>query len=573
MLRGFRWQFLALIIAIGLFVISLMARPSDSPEVPAPTQTPPTAQTATPATTEVTTPEVTSPVLQPEVVTYREGLIGSVQRLNPLFADLNPVDRDIAALIFEGLIRINRYGEPEGALAERWISSTNGLEYIFFLRQDVLWQDGLPFTAADVDFTMRLLRSPQFPGSSALPDFWRTVETEQLDTYIVRFRLTQPLGGFLDALTIGILPEHALRGITAAQLATHPFNLTPVGTGPYQLEATRSLDGSTIQLVDLRAAPSYRRRLNTTDSYAIERIRFHIYPTFNDALSGLQSGEIDGLAARNRTERSQLLATSAVVHTAYEPTVGMVIFNWDRENLPYFSEERVRRALDVGLQTAAAIERALPNLAVPASSPLVPGSWAYNAEVPVLPYDLAEAQNMLEAAEIEAQSEDVLFSFTLLTPDDPALVSIAQDIAVQWSQLGLAVSVNAVELDLYRTRLEEGDFDAAIVELSLAGGADPDVYAFWHQGQYPDGQNYGGANDTRISELLERARRDPNGINRVQLYRQFQAEFVSRAIAIPLYTPLFGYALRENVTGVQLGYIGTPADRFKTIADWRITQP
>ena len=154
-----------------------------------------------------------------EVVTFSEALIGHVQRLNPILASLNPVDADITGLIFEGLTRINAYGEPEPALAERWVISADGLEYTVFLRQDVLWQDGVPFTAADVDYTMSLLRSPDFPGAEDLNTFWRTVETQVLGQHLVRFRLTQPLGTFLDKLKIGILPEHALRGTGAAQIA------------------------------------------------------------------------------------------------------------------------------------------------------------------------------------------------------------------------------------------------------------------------------------------------------------------------------------------------------------------
>src|SRR5690606_28750419 len=147
------------------------------------------------------------------IVTFREGLVGPVLRLNPLLAELNPAERDITSLIYEGLTDTNEYGEPVPDLAREWVISANGLEYIVTLRDDVLWQDGIPFTAEDVVYTMSLLRSPDFPGPEALGEFWRTVETEQLDSHLVRFRLTQPLGSFLEKLSIGILPHHALAGI------------------------------------------------------------------------------------------------------------------------------------------------------------------------------------------------------------------------------------------------------------------------------------------------------------------------------------------------------------------------
>ncbi|MEP7292692.1 MAG: ABC transporter substrate-binding protein, partial [Chloroflexota bacterium] len=192
MLRGYRWQLAALLLSAVLFVVSLALRNSE-PTLP------PVEPTAAPTLTpdNIVIPPTAIPELQPlPAVTpasqngsYREALVGKIQRLNPLFTQLNPVDRDITSLIFEGLTRTDSYGETVPALAERWIISADGLEYIFFLRQDVLWQDGVPFNAADVIYTMSLLRAPDFPGDPQLGAFWRTIETEQLGDYLIRFRL------------------------------------------------------------------------------------------------------------------------------------------------------------------------------------------------------------------------------------------------------------------------------------------------------------------------------------------------------------------------------------------------
>ncbi|MGQ9888251.1 MAG: ABC transporter substrate-binding protein [Aggregatilineales bacterium] len=515
------------------------------------------------------------------VATFREGLVGRVQRLNPLLASLNPVDQDITSLIFEGLTRLNQFGEPVPALALDWVISSDGLEYVVRLREDVLWQDGTPFTAADVALTMALLRAPDFPGEAELAAFWRTVETEELGPHLVRFRLTQPLGSFLDKLRIGIVPHHALAGTTAAQLATHPFNLSPVGTGPYQLEALRVKDGK-INRVDLRAAPVYRQRPEGQHGFDMSRVSFLLYDTFDDALSALRQGDIDGLAGQNRNERGPLLSAARAhnlqVYTALHPTLGVIVFNWQRDSAAFFREQRVRLALEVGINRSSAIERWLLNSAVQADSPLLPGSWAYDANIIWPAYDPVLARSLLDTANIPANSDDsaasggeplpYLLRFDILTPDDPALVNMLNEFAAQWGQLNVGVSVTPASAEAYRTRLETGDFDAALVELSLSGSADPDVYAFWHVGQYPDGLNYGGVDDRLIAETLERARRDPSGINRAIHYKDFQRLFVERAIALPLYYPLFTYVVSERVSGVQLGFVGASQDRFLTLQNW-----
>lgn len=623
MLRGFRWQLMALVVAVGVFGVVLLTR-SDDPAQPAPAPAPTQPATATPPPTPEPEPVAVQDTSagQPAPVrptadgipTYREALVGRVQRLNPLLAGLNPVDADITALIFEGLARVNAYGELVPALAESWVVSFDGLEYVVTLRDDVLWHDGMPFTSADVAYTMSLLSDPAFPGPAQIGAFWRTVETEIIDAHRVRFRLAQPLATFPEALRVGILPLHAFAGTRASQLVDHPFNLSPVGTGPYQLETLRASDGQ-IRAVDLRAAAVFRQRPEGEDGYAIERITFRLYDSFDAALDALRVGEVDGYAARERSDRRALMDPSGrtAAHTAIGPAVGMIIFNWTDDDFWLFREQRVRQALVRGLDRGSVIDRHLYNLAVRAESPMLPLSWAYEYDGQTIAwpgYDLALARSLLETvnvpeelsgerrlrqpppAEITAEADEaegdnngdngedaaeefidesgVLFAFTILTPDDPALVNVAQEIATQWAQLNLTVVVEAVDLQTYRDRLQSGDFDAALVELSQEGSADPDVYSFWHEGQYPDGQNYGGVNDRAISEALENARSDHNALHRAEHYRRFQQEFINRAIAIPLYYPLYTYAVSTAIRDVQLGFVSGPPDRFISLRDWVI---
>lgn len=546
---------------------------------------------------------------------YTEALVGQIRKLNPLFASYNPVDRDITALIFEGLTTVNEYGEVIPDLAERWEVSRDGLEYIFALRRDVLWQDGLPFTSADVRFTINLMRDSAFPGDPALTEFWRTIEMAVIDDYTIRFRLVQPLAPFPEHLRFGILPEHALRGYPAGDLDTHLFNLTPIGTGPYQMESLLSDGNGGIGGIVLRVAPVFRQRPEGQEGYFIDRLIFRTYPTVDEALAAYAQGEVNGVSQVS-PERMSELATlpNSAINTTPLPAVGVLIYNWQRPEIGYMADQRVRLAFAHAIDRSSAVLRAMGGMVLPAESPLVPLSWAYNPEASYPALDLQYAQSLLEniSFETEVEVEDdeeeggaedevaageedngeteeataseengngeggdeartitMRRNFSILVPDSPELVALAEDLAAQWSPLGFTVTVEAAERGVYRQRLEAHDFDTAIVEYSFAPLADPDAFPFWHVGQYPNGLNYGGMRDLRVSEILEMARRETVGINRVELYHQFQQLFTSRGSALTLYHPLYVYLTDERLAGVQLGFVSTPADRFRTIQNWR----
>jgi peptide/nickel transport system substrate-binding protein len=508
---------------------------------------------------------------------YGEAIVGEPEWVNPLLA-VSQADKDLVALVFSGLTRLDEFGQPIPDLAESWEISADGLTYTVALRDDVTWHDGEPFSAEDVAFTMSLLRETGFPGPADLATFWRTVETYADDEHTVRFVLTQPLAAFPDYLRIGILPAHILAGIRPEALADDPFNLEPVGTG--RLRWVSLEEQGRVTRVTLQPYPDFYDPARRVE---IGQVDLSFYPNPEDAFRAL-GDEVQAYGGLAPAQLDAALNSPDLnLYAAPLPVYALLIFNQgDAEGLPFFQEEPVRRALAQALNHQALLE-ALGRTVIGIDSTVQPGTWAYNPALSPPPYDPAQAEQTLdeagwivEAGGVRAR-DGVRMRFTLLLADRPADREIGQAVAEQWGQIGVDVSLQVADPDDLLERLDtprgEGrgrDFDAALVEIGQGRLADPDPYPFWHDSQIESGQNYSGFADNEVSRALEVARRDSNGVRRADLYQQFQQLLLDRTAAIPLYSPVYSYAVSCQVQGVALRLFVGPSDRFLNMHEWSL---
>ena len=92
---------------------------------------------------------------------YTEGLIGIPKHINPLYANMNDVDNDIARLIFSSLLKRNKDGELVKDLALDYSISEDEKSYIFKIRKGVKWhnQENLTdLTVDDIIYTFNVIK-------------------------------------------------------------------------------------------------------------------------------------------------------------------------------------------------------------------------------------------------------------------------------------------------------------------------------------------------------------------------------------------------------------------------------
>ena len=495
--------------------------------------------------------------------TYSEGVIGQPQFINPLLMQYNQVDQDLSALIFNGLTSMDGQGNLEPDLAKSWDVSEDGLSYTFRLRTDVRWHDGQPFSAEDVLFTISLMQDPEFPGAPYLKRLWQTVTVEQVDSYTVRFTLPEPFPAFIEYTRIGMLPKHVLGDMPARDLLNHPFNVKPIGTGPFKLSDVNA------QFARLLSNPLYVEK-----KPRLAQIALRFYNSFEDTLTAYEKGEIQGIASippAHIAEVQQLETLS--LYTSILSGYYIVYLNLQAPNsAPYFQEVEVRRALSQALDRESIINEALNGQGLVANGPILPRSWAYDPNQMKTEFSADAAKALLEQSgwvdtngDGIREKEGVPLAFNLLVGDDPSKIAVAEALSEQWQQIGVSATVKATEQGLGEN-LVKHNYQAALAEVLLAG--DPDPYPFWHQTQIDDGQNYSGWDNTDASVLLEEARTLQDQGRRNDYYFEFQRIFADEVPSLVLFHPAYTYGVDEEVLGVQLPALSNPSDRFRTVTNW-----
>ena len=202
----------------------------------------------------------------PETERGRDGDLSIVYWQAPSI--LNPYltggtkDLDAASLVLEPLARFDDAGQLVPWLATSIPTVANGgvsadLKTVTWtLREDLLWSDGSPVTAADVVFTARYCRDPA-GGCAQRSRFSDVAAVETVDerTVAVSFEHPKPYpyGPFVSEASPNLQKAQFAECTGARASECTEANFKPIGTGPFRVTAFRPNDS-----ISLEANPHYR---------------------------------------------------------------------------------------------------------------------------------------------------------------------------------------------------------------------------------------------------------------------------------------------------------------------------
>lgn len=286
--------------------------------------------------------------------------------------------------MFEPLVHYGADGTYAPGLARRWQVLPGGGAIRIELQPNVVFHDGRPFTAVDVQYTLDSVRahSASHQLRAMLDD---VTAVELISPLELRLRLKRPSGWVLRALAeIPIVPMHVFDSPGAK---SGPGEL--VGTGPWKW--TSSKDG----VIHLSQNPRY-----WGNPPAIADLEFVVQRDAAVALTAAKRGELDIIPALIPAHWPEQAGAPSVVASfrplqLAPPKLRYLAMNTARVPM---DDVRVRHAMALLVDRRAIAKRVFGGLARPVLWPIWPGGPANGPETAVPDFDPTNAGKLLDAS-------------------------------------------------------------------------------------------------------------------------------------------------------------------------------
>jgi peptide/nickel transport system substrate-binding protein len=385
-------------------------------------------------------------------------------------------------------------------LARSWEWSADHKTVTLHLRDDAVWSDRRPVTAADVRFSWQAQIHPDVAWDTA---YYKEAITdvEVVDPHTVRVHFSRVYPSQMLELTEGyILPEHVFGRIPFSEWRTHGqwFRDHAVYAGPFVLESWTPQQ----EIVLARNARYY-----DPERPRLDRAIFRVIPDGSSRVTQLLAGGVDFTDSLSPEDAARVASDPRLrVIDFWGPS--FIYIGWNLRREP-FDDAGVRLALTLGIDRQTVVDNVWGKFGRVANSPVLQNVWIYDRSLEPHPYDPERAKRLLaERGWADHDGDGVLdkdgrrLALELLTNvDNRQRVDATVLIQSHLARIGVEVVPRALEFQTFVTRTNEADFDAVIGAWTMPTGLD--FNAFFHSDEIADGSNFVGYSSPEVDRLLD----------------------------------------------------------------------
>ncbi len=527
------------------------------------------------------------PVREPQLAATGDTLIvhalSEPESLNPLFAT-HGATTILASFLFEQLVVKDARHEYfwNDRMVEA-ISEERGTTRLT-LRDSLLWHDGEPLTAADVEFSWAAILDPKVPAV-----YWKgraervaSLRAEGPRTVVIDFGDRPPAPPLrLQSLAFPVVPAHRLdipeeRQADPTLRTSDYYNdfarSSVVGNGLFRFVSWQTNDQVVLERWEENPAPPRHPSFG--------RLIYKLMPDRNLALLEFMAGKLDMMymAAQQAALQSQDPAFAAIGRKAMFAQQTGAYIRWNLRS-PLFEDQRVRLALAHTFD----VERVLRDVTYglhrrPVGFLDLESKYA-NQELAPHAFDLERAGQLLDEAGWLADEEDgwryrdvsgerLQLRFQIATfqafRDFALLANIWQQ---DLRRIGVEMSFRTYERGAFTSLRQSGDFDG--IADYIGGADDADQWrSVLTTGAIKSGLNFGGYSNPKLDELFERGQFEQDPEERLRIYREAHALEHADPALLPLFNFRVFMGIHKRIRGLEFGPNGVYGVAGTAPEDW-----
>lgn len=412
------------------------------------------------------------------------------------------------------------------------------VEYV--IRDEAVWSDGTPITAADFDYTQKVQDPAACPDCLAAftqgYDLVTSLESGD-NGKTVRVTFEKPFAPW-QTLFPYILPAHV--AATYGDLATSfnkglAENVPTVSGGPYMVAGYE--DGVVMTLVKNPAWYGNPAHLDT--------IHVRYIAGIGEQITALQNGEIGAVYGGATLDTVEQVKQMTGVTVELGPTLTYYHFGLKASGEPLGDpvlRQAIAKAMDIADMTHRTVGQYVENAEPMTSAAYIPGQPAEEdntGAVGVGGGDVEGALALLASAgytvadeRLHAPGGAVLRDIEILTySSDPLRMQLAELAQAQLAKIGITATIDAADRTRYSPDARAGNFDIYATATALDLGAMS--LAQWYQ--TGAARNYFGYSSETVDRLIDEISVTLDDAKTVGLTNELDRALLADGVVIPLY--------------------------------------
>ena len=423
------------------------------------------------------------------------------------------------------------------------------------LRPGVMWSDGTPVTAADIDFTYELIADPVVASPRmAYIEHMEEGAPEVVDDHTVVFRFDHAYDRITMEAHAGFtpVPHHVLKDADRATLRGHEFSRNPIITGPWKVADWKPDERIVLE-------PNEEFTGDPKDAARIERVIFKILPEYATRLVELENGQVDLMQAILVQDADRLAVEHPEIKLYRRGWRSQDYVAWNQLDFEDYKAKKEARGTDpewkwedvkrhhifgdketrIALSKAVDVDKMMNDLL---TSKVTGESYAKRSVSTITPALCSVHNNYIQpiAFDPEAAKADLAavgwtdtdgdgvldkdgkpFRFTLMTNSgNPRRAKGAIIMQAQLKDVGVDMQIETIEANTFFERLRKKDYEAALSGWSA--GLFVDMTDIWHSGDKYE-FNFTSYADPEVDDLIDRAIAEPDPVKNAALWKQAQA--------------------------------------------------